>query len=431
MPVTLRRLWPAALAGALALACGTMYIQERIAPADLLSNVGVEDHPIPLSTRTYDRVAVLRMERELIQLCEEATDREMPPSIVFAVGDDQGVILERAFGFARLERGRPQPASTNTLYDIASLTKVVATTTAVLQLVDRGQVELDAPIVRYLPEYDNHGKGEITVRQCLTHTAGFAPFYRLWTLASNEAEARRYIENCELEGEPGAQYAYSDLGFITLGWLVERVSGESLDAYCQRNIFGPLGMTQTMFNPPEALWPMCAATEFDRQIRQRVVQGQVHDENSFFLGGVAGHAGVFSTADDLARFCLMLLRGGELHGQRILSPEILAEMTRVQIDMADSEGQRVNRGLGWWLRSAGGFLETCGGEDFSDAAFGHTGFTGPAIQVDPERQIFAVFLCNRLHSRSTTQGEDWRSESYSAMRPVRVGFFDTVAENLR
>ncbi|MBN1476093.1 beta-lactamase family protein, partial [Candidatus Sumerlaeota bacterium] len=334
-------------------------------------------------------------------------------------------------GFARLEPGRPLPATHGTIFDLASLTKVVATTTAVMQLVDRGQIDLDQPIVTYLPEYDNHGKDRITVRQCLTHTAGFVPFYRLWTECETAEEARAFIESCELESDPGTQCHYSDVGFITLGWLVERVSGQRLDAYCRDHIFRPLGMTQTMFLPPEGLWPMCAATEFDRVLRNRMIQGEVHDENAHFLGGVAGHAGLFSTVDDLTRFCLMLLNGGEWRGVRILEPETVAEMTREQVAMPDpNDGEMVRRGLGWFLRSEA-LLSSCGGQDFSDAMFGHTGFTGPAIEIDPERKIFAVFLANRLHARASERDTaDWRAESWRRYRPVRVAFFNTVAEGI-
>lgn len=422
---------PLAALSALALACGTVYIQERIAPGDLLSNVGADHEDFPLSTRTYERLALHAMDRRLTDLCTEATEQEITPSIVFAVGDDQGLILRRAFGFARLEPGRAQPATIETMYDLASLTKVIATTTAVMQLWERGQIGLDDPVVQYLPECSGGGKDAVTIRQCLTHTAGFRPFYRLWEECESSEEARHFIETCALEAAPGTRYAYSDVGFVMLGWLVERVSGQTLDEYCEENIFRPLGMTNTLFRPPEALRALCAATEFDRALRHEMIQGQVHDENAHFLGGVAGHAGLFATVDDLARFCLMLLRGGELSGARVLRPETIAEMTRQQIAMPDSDGDLWRRGLGWWLNSPGA-CESTGGARFSAAMFGHTGFTGPAIEIDPERQVFAVLLANRVHARASQwDNPDFRSQSFARYRPVRVAFFDAVEEGTR
>jgi CubicO group peptidase (beta-lactamase class C family) len=416
----------------LAVACDSIYLPGRIPASDLLSNQGAEVADIPLSQRTYDRLSSHAMDRGITDLLSEATDQEMPPSAVCAVGDETGVIIRRAFGFARLEPGRAQPATVGSLYDLASLTKVVATTTAVMQLWEEGEIDLDDPVVKHLPEYDNHGKDAITVRQCLTHTAGFKPFYRLWEECSSGEEARTFIENCELDWTPGTEYHYSDVGYVTLGWMVERISGMPLDTFCEQSIFGPLGMTQTMFTPPEGLRAMCAATEFDRALRHEMIQGLVHDENAHFLGGVAGHAGLFSTVDDLAVFCRALLNGGEYQGRRILRPETVEEMTRVQIDMVDSDGDPVARGLGWWLRARGGFLRSCGGRAFSDATFGHTGYTGPAIQIDPERRIFAVLLTNRVHARADQwENPDFRSESWRRYRPVRVEFFDLVAENLR
>lgn len=423
-----------ALAAAALLGCHTFHIERRVPASGLLANQADVDRAVPLSPRTYERVPLLTMERETARLCLEATGVEMPPSIVFAVGDDQGIILERAFGFSRLEGGRPQPATLETMYDLASLTKVIATTTAIMQLVDRGLVDLDAPVVRYLPEYANHGKEAITVRQCLTHTAGFHPFYRLWEIVDTPEEARAHIENCELDSTPGTRYVYSDVGFLTLGWIVERVTGQPLDAYCQQSIWTPLGMTSTMFNPPETLRPVCAATENDQALGRGVVQGQVHDENAAFLGGVAGHAGLFSTASDLSRFAIMILRGGEMRGRRVLSEESVREMTRAQITLPDTDGDLTARALGWWSHATPAYESTMGGQGFSASAFGHTGYTGPAIQIDPERRLFAVFLCNRLHARQSQaqmSAEDWRADTFRRMRPVRAEFFNIVSREIR
>jgi CubicO group peptidase (beta-lactamase class C family) len=415
----------------LALACGTVHIPQRIPASDLMSNQSQEFDDFPLSQRNYARVDFHALDRSIDTLLNEAVSDEMPPSAVIAVGDETGLILRRAFGFARLEPGRAQPARIETMYDMASLTKCIATTTAIMQLWERGEIDLDAPIITYLPEYDNNGKEAITVRQCLTHTAGFKPFYKLWEEVNSGEEARWFIENCTPDWEPGTVYRYSDVGYVTLAWIVERVSGQRLDAYCRDNIFQPLGMTNTMFTPPEALRSMCAATEFDQQMRHEMIQGFVHDENAAFLGGVAGHAGLFSTVTDVATFCTMLLRGGELRGQRILKPETIAEMTRIQIDMEDADDNPVARGLGWWLRARGGFLASCGGRQFSDATFGHTGYTGPALQIDPERGVYAIFLANRVHARSDQwTNPEFRAESWRRFRPIRVAFFDTVADKL-
>lgn len=416
----------------LATACGTFLITPTITPRDLLGNRNTDQSDIRLSQRHYPRMGMHTMDQGIDELLTEATEAESPPSVVFSIGDDNGLILRRAFGFSRLEPGRSQPATLNTLYDLASLTKVIATTTAVMQLWERGEIDLDDRIVDYLPEYDNNGKGEITIRHCLTHTAGFQPFYRLWEICETPEEARAFIENCELENTPGATYHYSDVGFITLGWLVERVSGQSLSDYCQTNIFRPLGMNSTMYTPPAGLRSMCAATEFDRALRHEMIQGMVHDENCHFLGGVTGHAGLFSTVSDLSKFCMMILNGGELRNQRVLRPETIEAMMTQQIEMTDpGSGSDVRRGLGWFLNCEA-LANAAGGSDFSRATIGHTGFTGTAIQIDPERNLFAVFLSNRVHARSTQwDNPDFREQSYNRFRPVRQAFFDFIAENLK
>ncbi|MGA2428698.1 MAG: serine hydrolase, partial [Candidatus Acidiferrum sp.] len=289
------------------------------------------------------------------------------------------------------------------MYDIASLTKVVVTTTLSAKLVEGDfpvPLDLDAKVERYLPEWAASANGQdlewrhkVTVRHLLTHTSGLPPFKEYWRTSKSKQETLGRIFVEPLDYEPGTREVYSDLGIILTAEIIERLTGRTLDDLAKAYIFSPLGMKDTMFRPAKNLWPWIAPTEFDRNLRHRLVQGEVHDENAFTMGGVSGHAGVFSTAPDLAAFCQMLLNGGIYAHNRILKRATVAEFTAPQ---PLSNGTRT---LGWVVPTEG----SSSGHYFSAHSFGHTGFTGTSIWIDPDRQLFVVLLTNRVNPTRENQ----------------------------
>jgi CubicO group peptidase (beta-lactamase class C family) len=307
------------------------------------------------------------------------------PGAVVIVGEQGRTVYRAAFGLRALEPA-PAPLRTDDIFDLASLTKVIATTTAVMQLVEAGRIQLDAPAAAYWPAFAANGKAGITIRQLLTHTSGLAPDLDLsvnWR--GLDAGLARVAAATPIR-RPGAAFAYSDINFIVLGTIVSRVSSEPLDAYVQAHVFSPLGMGDTRFAPPASSRARIAATD---QEDGRLRWGQVQDPTAYRMGGVAGHAGVFSTADDLARFARMLLRGGELDGVRILKPETVALMTQ-----AAALPGGVRRGLGWDVGSA---YSVGMDQAFGPTSYGHTGYTGCLIWIDPAVQSYLIVLTSRLH----------------------------------
>ena len=296
-----------------------------------------------------------------------------------------GESYSRAYG-QRAVVPTPEPLTADTIYDSASLTKVVATTTAVMHLVERGRLELDAPVARYLPAFAAHGKDAVTVRQLLTHHSGLraglprTPAWSGYAAAIERACAEKLV------GVPGGTFLYSDINFIVLGELVRIASGLPLDAYAAKEIFLPLGLGDTGFIPAATKLDRIAPTELTAGT---MLRGVVHDPTARAMDGVAGHAGLFTTASDLARFCRMLLGGGQLDGVRILSAASVAEMTRVQTDGSN------RRGLGWDLDSS--FSGPRGRWFPAGTSYGHTGFTGTSLWLDPSTQTFVLFLSNRVH----------------------------------
>ncbi len=296
-----------------------------------------------------------------------------------------GKTYTKAFG-QRVLVPTPEPAAPDTIYDVASLTKVLATTTAVMQLVERGKLELDAPVARYLPAFAQNEKSAVTLRHLLTHTSGLragldpTPAWR-----GVEAAIAQAVQE-KLRHVPGSTFLYSDINFILLGELVRIASGQRLDAYAQAEIFAPLKMLDTSFLPPAAKIGRIAPTEL---VNGTMLHGVVHDPTSRMMGGVAGHAGVFSTAADVARFSRMLLNGGELEGRRILSAQSVAEMTRIQNDGSD------RRGLGWDIDSR--YSGPRGRWFPAGRSFGHTGWTGTSMWLVPETRTFVIFMGNRVH----------------------------------
>lgn len=285
----------------------------------------------------------------------------------------------------------------STLWDLASLTKVIATTSAVLQLVASGEVDLDAPASRYLPRWTAAGIDRITVRHLLTHSSGLPAWRPLYKEAWSAEEALAQVYATEPDTAPGARYVYSDLGFILLGELVSQRSGLPLDSYVLAELFLPLGMRETRFQPPAPWRSRTAATEIDPW-RQRQLRGEVHDENSFQLGEVAGHAGLFSTARDLTRFAQALLRAGWTDDGSDASGVLDRRTLRAFTSRQTLAGS--HRALGWETPTG----RNSAGRKLGGSAFGHTGFTGTSLWVDPEQDLFILLLTNRVNPTRTRQG---------------------------
>lgn len=306
------------------------------------------------------------------------------PGAIAAVGDSSGVMFTASAG--RLDWApSPEPTET-TLWDMASLTKVIGLTTAMMLLVESGQVDLEAPVQRYIAEFRGRGKEGVTVRHLLTHSSGMPAWRPLYKEAEGPAAALALAIATPLDTTPGLRMVYSDLGAIILGELVARVSGQPFDVVLRERVFGPLGMHETRFRPPASLRDRIAPTEVDPW-RQRHLRGEVHDENAFALGGVSAHAGLFSTARDLTRIARMFLGGGMLDGQRFLSTATIDRFTALQ-DSALS-----HRALGWETPNG----SNSAGRLMSRRSFGHTGFTGTSFWIDRERGVFVILLTNRVN----------------------------------
>lgn len=307
------------------------------------------------------------------------------PGAILVVGHNGKVVYRKAYGSRALEPRR-EPMTLDTVFDLASLTKVIATTTAVMQLVEQGKIRLNDPVAKYLPDFAQNGKEDITVRQLLTHYSGLAPDLDLDTAweGKNTAFQLAFVEPPETT--PGSGFVYSDINFIMLGALVEKVSGETLDVYTERHIFAPLKMTHTRFLPPAAWRPRIAPTQYDE--KEHMLRGVVHDPTARRMGGVAGHAGLFSTADDLAKFAQALLDGGD----GILSPLTVAKMTQPETPPSAS----ILRGFGWDIDSP---FSSNRGDLLPVGSFGHTGFTGTSLWIDPTTQTYIILLTNSVHPR--------------------------------
>jgi len=307
------------------------------------------------------------------------------PGAVLVVGHDGAVIYRKAYGNRALEPTR-EPMTLDTVFDLASLTKVIATTTAMMQLFEQGKVRMNDPVAKYLPEFAQNGKEDITLRQLMTHYSGLAPDLDLTTPweGKNTAYQLAFVEPPETV--PGSGFVYSDINFIMLGALVERVSGETLDAYATQHIFAPLKMTRTRFVPPASWRSKIAPTQYDEN--EHMLRGVVHDPTSRRMGGVAGHAGLFSTADDLAKFAQALLNGGG----GILSAVTVEKMTSPE----QPPQAPVLRGFGWDIDSP---FSSNRGDLLPVGSFGHTGWTGTSVWIDPTTQTYIILLTNAVHPR--------------------------------
>jgi len=335
---------------------------------------------------------MIKQEREeqIDQFIQQELEKGTFPGVVLAVVNDKKVLYKKSFGYAQLEPDQIKMKE-DTIFDLASLTKAIVTTTVIMQLIEKGKINLWDYIKHFYPELPDEKK-EISIFHLLTHTSGFPAIICLWNQGLNyEEKINRVLDN-PLEARVGDKVIYSDLNFILLGDLIWRVTGQRLDKYASQHIFQPLVMAMTTFNPLKNLLytnsKNYAATEMCKW-RDRVMIGEVHDENTYSFDGVSGHAGLFSTIDDLDKFLQMLLNNGLYQGIRLLSSRSVGLMSK---DWTPNLGN--HRGLGWDLIKN---PHSSGGVFFSEAAFGYTGFTGTSLWIDPELKIGVPLLTNRIH----------------------------------
>ncbi len=381
------------------------------APNGLRIGDGLAVAANPMKLRAAGPNAAARLKPAFELLDRAVRDRAFPGGVL-AVGY-RGELTLHAFGTQTYEAKAPA-AQPDTIYDAASLTKPVVTTTLIAMLVQAGRLQLDAPVAMYLPEWaagpNPEWRRKVTLRHLLTHTSGLPAHEDYFQTAKGKHEVLAKVFAEPLVYDPGTKSEYSDLGFILLGEIVERVTGKTLDTLAHERIFAPLGMRNSMFNPAKSLGAGIAPTENDTAFRKRLVRGEVHDENASAMGGVAGHAGLFSTAADLATFCQMLLNGGIYAHQRILRRAVIEQFTAREPLAAGT------RALSWSAPTEG----SSSGRYFSAHSYGHTGFTGVSIWVDPEKELFVILLTNRIHP--TRENEK--------IQQVRPALHDAVVEVL-
>lgn len=342
-------------------------------------------------------------------IVRDAIAQHQVPGAVVLIGHHGRVIYRKAFGWRSLEPRRER-MTVNTIFDLASLTKVVATTPCVMHLVEEGKVRLNDPVVRYLPEFGANGKQDITVRQLMVHYSGLAPDLDLTQPWHGKETAYQMAFQEKPENPPGARFVYSDINYITLGALVERVTGMPLNEYAEQTVFKPLKMAHTQFLPPRAWIPRIAPTQYDEH--NVMLRGVVHDPTARRMGGVAGHAGLFSTADDLAKYCQALLDG------KLLSPLTIEKMSTPQQPPNATDV----RGLGWDIDTP---FSSNRGELLPVGSFGHTGFTGTSVWIDPITRTYIIILANGVHPRGQGTAVPLRSKVATA---VAVSLHLTVSE---
>jgi serine-type D-Ala-D-Ala carboxypeptidase len=345
----------------------------------------------------------------VFELLQHAIAERAFPAASLAVTHRGKLIVLKSVGRFSYEANSPQ-VTPGSIFDLASVSKVVATTSMAMILYERGLLDLEAPIAAIIPEFGDASdsrKAEVTVRMLLAHSSGLPAYEKLFLRVKNREGLIAAAFTAPLTADPGTRAEYSDIGFIILGAALERIADEPLDRFCQREVFGPLGMGRTTFNPPATWRASIVPTADDRAFRRRVIQGEVQDENASVLGGVAGHAGVFSTAQDIAIFAHAMLNGGAPMVRR----EALAQFTR-----RESSPAGTSRALGWDTPST----SSQSGEYFSSYSFGHLGYTGTSLWIDPERQLSVTFLTNRT----------WPDCKNEAIKQVRPLVHDAIIEAL-
>ena len=357
------------------------------ATACRLPGQGPAAAPLPrvsASVATARGIDLAVLQERLDRVLQQAIRDSAFPGAVALVGSRAGILAQSAVG--TLDAADPAVPNERTLWDLASLTKVVGMTSGVLRLVQDGMIDLDAPVQRYLPEWTGPGKEKVTVRHLLSHSSGLPSWRPLYKEATSPAQALALVFATPLDTVPGARMVYSDLGAILAGQVVTRVSGTPFNEFVTRNVFRPLGMRETAWRPAASLRARIAPTEVDPW-RQRHLRGEVHDENAFALGGISAHAGLFSSAADLSRLARMYLNHGRLDGVQVLDSATIARFT------SRPDSPLSNRALGWEKPNG----SNSAGRRMSAAAFGHTGFTGTSFWVDPANDVFVILLTNRVN----------------------------------
>jgi len=327
------------------------------------------------------------------------------PGACAAVVADGKLVARRGAGRFTCDEASPE-VTAETIFDLASLSKVVGTTAMAMLLYERGHLDLDVPVAGILPEFARRDtrRQEVTVRMLLAHSSGLPAYVRLYREARTRDELLKAALAAPLEADPDTRAEYSDIGFIILGAALERIADEPLDRFCAREVFGPLGMHHTTYCPPASLRASIPPTQDDREFRQRIIQAEVQDENASVLGGIAGHAGLFANAADLATFAHCMLQGG----RPLLRPDTVELFTR--------RHGKGSRALGWDTPSA----PSQSGKYFSLRSFGHLGYTGTSLWIDPERRVAVALLTNRT----------WPDTKSQLIKQVRPQFHDAVIEAL-
>jgi CubicO group peptidase (beta-lactamase class C family) len=345
--------------------------------------------------------------QQIKQIINQAISEKVMPGAVTFVARGGKIVQHDAYGYSAqytdgssTEMENPIQMKEDTIFDLASISKIF-TATAVMILFEKGLFDLDDPIAKHIPEFAENGKENVTIRQLLTHTSGFTAWIPLYSKGNSREDRLKLVLSQPLKYQPGTTYEYSDLNMITLGMLVEHLSGQRQDEFVQEHITKPLGMKDTMYNPPASLKNRIAATEYQATPNRGLVWGEVHDENAWSLDGVAGHAGVFSTAEDLAKFAHIFINEGKYGGTRILKPETVKLLLENQNENFPGD----DHGLGWEL-GQGWYMDALSEGTYS---FGHTGYTGTSIVISPNNKTVAILLTNRVHpSRSTVSTNQTR-----------------------
>jgi len=330
---------------------------------------------------------------ELEPLIAAAIAEKKMPGCVVVIGRPKGIAWLKAYGDKRIEP-QQEAMTDDTVFDLASLTKPLSTATSIMKLVEQGKLSLDDPVFKHLPDFAVEGKEAITIRDLMVHRSGLIPDNAIADYADGPLKAKERLLALKPTAPVGTKFMYSDVNFMVLGEVVAKVSGMPLNEFAREQLFAPLEMKETTYLPPSELATRAAPTE---QREGKWMQGQVHDPRAYRLGGVAGHAGLFGTARDLAKYATDALAGFESNHSRILKQETWRTMTTPHsIVGTDQKGQRTEdiRGLGWDMRSR---YSSNRGTKFSPSAFGHGGFTGTAIWIDPGTQLYVIFLSNRVH----------------------------------
>ena len=348
------------------------------------------------------------MFREAFDILHKAIEERVFPCASVAVTHDGRLVGSKALGRFTYDANFAEVKS-DTVFDLASVSKVIATTSMAMILYQRGLLDLDAPVIGVVPEFSGEDvrRHDITFRMLLAHSSGLPAYQKLYLRAQTREFLIQEALRVPLKADPGTQAEYSDIGFIVLGLALERLAEERLDRFCKREIFAPLGMLETTFNPPFAWKSRISPTADDRAFRKRIIQGEVQDENASVMGGVAPHAGLFSTASDVARFAHLMLSGGA----PLIRQETLALFTR-----RDTLPRGSSRALGWDTPSA----PSQSGKYFSPSSFGHLGYTGTSLWIDPHRLLSVTLLTNRT----------WPDCSNQAIKELRPRFHDAVLEAL-